>query len=47
VLYANQRNFFKVEKWTRDGVKVDSLLYGGPPSVPTKALPADVVNQGR
>ena len=21
------RNFYKVEKWTRDGMKVDSLLY--------------------
>ena len=29
MLYADQRNFFKVEKCTRDGVKVDSLLYGG------------------
>jgi hypothetical protein len=23
------RNFYKVEKWTRDGRKVDSLLYAG------------------
>ena len=28
-LYADKRNFFKVEKWTRDGTKVDSLLYAG------------------
>jgi hypothetical protein len=26
---ADDRNFYKVEKWTRDGTKVDSLLYGG------------------
>jgi hypothetical protein len=26
-LYADDRNFYKVEKWTRDGSKVDSLLY--------------------
>jgi hypothetical protein len=26
-LYADKRNFYKVEKWTRDGTKVDSLLY--------------------
>jgi thiamine monophosphate kinase len=28
-LVADVRNFFKVEKWTRDGTKVDSLLYAG------------------
>jgi hypothetical protein len=28
-LYADKRNFHKVEKWTRDGTKVDSLLYAG------------------
>jgi hypothetical protein len=26
-LVADVRNFYKVEKWTRDGMKVDSLLY--------------------
>jgi hypothetical protein len=25
-LYADDRNFYKVEKWTRDGTKVDNLL---------------------
>ena len=28
-LVADARNFYKVEKWTRDGMKVDNLLYGG------------------
>jgi hypothetical protein len=28
-LVADVRNFYKVEKWTRDGEKVDSLLYAG------------------
>ncbi len=28
-LVADVRNFYKVEKWTRDGMKVDSLLYAG------------------
>ena len=28
-LVADVRNFYKVEKWTRDGSKVDCLLYGG------------------
>jgi hypothetical protein len=26
-LVADTRNFYKVEKWTRDNTKVDSLLY--------------------
>jgi hypothetical protein len=26
-LVADARNFYKVEKWTRDGTQVDSLLY--------------------
>jgi len=28
-LYADGRNFYKVEKWTRDGMKVDRVLYAG------------------
>ena len=28
-LIANDRNYFKVEKWTRDGSKVERLLYAG------------------
>ena len=28
-LVADLRNFYKVEKWTRDGTKLDSLLYAG------------------
>jgi hypothetical protein len=28
-IYADDRNFYKVEKCTRDGMKVDSLLYAG------------------
>jgi len=28
-LVADARNFYKVEKWTRDRMKVDSLLYVG------------------
>jgi hypothetical protein len=26
--FADARNFYKVEKWTPDGMKVDNLLYG-------------------
>ena len=28
-LLANDRNYYKVEKWTKDGTKVDRLLYVG------------------
>jgi hypothetical protein len=28
-LLADERNFYKVEKWTKDGAKVDRMLYAG------------------
>jgi hypothetical protein len=28
-LIADDRNYYKVEKWTKDGAKVDSMLYAG------------------
>jgi len=28
-LLADDRNYYKVEKWTRDGSKVDRMLYAG------------------
>lgn len=28
-LYPDDRNFYKLEKWTFDRTKVDSLLYAG------------------
>jgi hypothetical protein len=28
-LYADDRNFYKVEAWSRDGVRIDALLYAG------------------
>jgi hypothetical protein len=28
-LLADDRNFYKVEKWTKDGTTVDRLLYAG------------------
>jgi hypothetical protein len=28
-LKADDRNFYKLEKWTKDGSKVDRLLYAG------------------
>jgi hypothetical protein len=29
LLLADERNFYKVEKWTKDGTKIDRLLYAG------------------
>jgi hypothetical protein len=29
LLRADDRNFYKVEKWTKDGARVDRLLYTG------------------
>ena len=28
-LIADDRNYYKVEKWTKDGSKVDRMLYAG------------------
>jgi hypothetical protein len=28
-LYADRRNFYKVEKWSRDGLRVEVMLYAG------------------
>jgi hypothetical protein len=27
--YADDRNFYKVEKWTKDGTVVDRMVYAG------------------
>jgi hypothetical protein len=27
--YADRRNFYKVEKWSRDGLRVEQMLYAG------------------
>ena len=28
-VYADERNYYKIEKWTKDGSKVDRMLYAG------------------
>jgi hypothetical protein len=28
-VYADTRNFYKVEAWSRDGMRIDALLYAG------------------
>lgn len=27
--YADQRNFYKVERWSRDGMHIEEMLYAG------------------
>jgi hypothetical protein len=29
LLYADDRNFYKLEKWTKDGTKIERMLYAG------------------
>jgi hypothetical protein len=29
-LYADRRNFYKVEKWSKDGQPIEELLFAGP-----------------
>jgi hypothetical protein len=40
---ADERNFYKVEKWTTGGTKVDSLLYAGNNFARAKEIFAKVV----
>jgi hypothetical protein len=28
-VYADRRNFYKVEKWSRDGLRVELMIYAG------------------
>ena len=28
-LIANDRNYYKVEKWTKDGARIERMLYAG------------------
>ena len=42
-LYADDRNFYKVEKWTKDGAKIDRLLYAGNNLEKARKLFADAI----
>lgn len=39
----DDRNLFKVEKWTKDGMKVDQLLYAGNNLEKARKLLADAI----
>jgi hypothetical protein len=43
--YADDRNFYKVEKWTKDGTKVDRLLYAGNNLDKAQQIFADAIKQ--
>jgi hypothetical protein len=42
-LYADDRNFYKVEKWTKDRSKVDKLIYAGNNLEKARRLFADAI----
>jgi hypothetical protein len=46
-LYADERNFYKVEKWTRDGMRIDRLLYAGNNLTKGRDIFAKAVKTGR
>jgi hypothetical protein len=46
-LRADDRNFYKVEKWTKDGTKIEHLLYAGNNLEKARKLFAEAINIGR
>jgi hypothetical protein len=44
-LRADDGNFYKVEKWTKDGAKVDPLLYAGNNLEKARKLFADAIKR--
>jgi hypothetical protein len=43
-LYADHRNFYKVEKWTKDGSKIERMLYAGNNLDKARQLFAEAIN---
>jgi hypothetical protein len=43
-LYADGRNFYKVEKWTKDDMQIDRLLYAGNNLTKARKIFAKAVN---
>jgi hypothetical protein len=37
-LHADRRNFYKVEKWSRDGQRIEELLFAGNSLGPSVSL---------
>ena len=43
-LLADDRNYYKLEKWTKDGAKVDRILYAGNDLDKARELFAEAIN---
>ena len=46
-LLTDELTYYKVEKWTKDGMKIDRLLYAGNNLEKARELFAEEVNVGR
>jgi hypothetical protein len=46
-LRADGRNFYKFEKWTKNGAKIERLLYAGNNLEKARWLFAEAINAGR
>jgi hypothetical protein len=44
-LHADRRNFYKVEKWSRDGLRVELMLYAGSSLDKAQRIFAQIVKQ--
>ena len=44
-LHADRRNFYKVEKWSRDGLRVELILYTGSSLDKAQRIFAQIVKQ--
>jgi hypothetical protein len=44
-LHADRRNFYKVEKWSRDGLRVELMLYAGNSLDKARSIFAQMVTQ--
>jgi hypothetical protein len=45
--YADRRNFYKVEKWSRDGLRVELMLYAGSSLDKARRIFERATNTGR
>ena len=45
--YADQRNFYKVERWSRDGMHIEEMLYAGSSLNRAQVIFASRSNAGR
>jgi hypothetical protein len=46
-LYADQRNFYKVEKWSKDGQRVNEMLFAGNSLARRRVSSSDLSRSGQ